>query len=179
LKKNEGLMRLSQEVQGCSVLCEGYVGGRDEMGGTRIMTAIAGVAAIGLVSLAAAPANAGGSFSFSFGWPAYTYYAPYPVYYPPTYYVAPAYPLVYAQPYSYPPSYSYQAPYQGQGDQGQTQPPPPSQYSQQPPADQYSQQQTWYYCQDPAGYYPDVENCNTQWQQVPVNPTSPPVAPSE
>jgi hypothetical protein len=29
--------------------------------------------------------------------------------------------------------------------------------------------QTWYYCSDPAGYYPDVTQCNTGWQAVPAN----------
>ena len=26
--------------------------------------------------------------------------------------------------------------------------------------------QTWYYCSDPAGYYPYVTQCNTRWQAV-------------
>ncbi|HEX7640856.1 MAG TPA: hypothetical protein VF472_01470 [Burkholderiaceae bacterium] len=29
---------------------------------------------------------------------------------------------------------------------------------------------SWYYCQDPAGYYPYVKNCNGAWQQVPAQP---------
>src|ERR1700739_524652 len=29
--------------------------------------------------------------------------------------------------------------------------------------------QTWYYCSDPAGYYPYVTQCNTGWQAVPAN----------
>jgi hypothetical protein len=28
--------------------------------------------------------------------------------------------------------------------------------------------QTWYYCWDPAGYYPYVTQCNTGWQAVPA-----------
>jgi hypothetical protein len=28
--------------------------------------------------------------------------------------------------------------------------------------------QTWYYCSDPAGYYPYVTQCNTGWQAVPA-----------
>ncbi len=28
--------------------------------------------------------------------------------------------------------------------------------------------QTWYYCSDPAGYYPYVTQCNTGWQPVPA-----------
>ncbi|MGA7264203.1 MAG: hypothetical protein WA709_02990 [Stellaceae bacterium] len=29
--------------------------------------------------------------------------------------------------------------------------------------------QTWYYCADPAGYYPYVTQCNTGWQAVAAN----------
>lgn len=29
--------------------------------------------------------------------------------------------------------------------------------------------QTWYYCPDPAGYYPNVTQCNTGWQAVPAS----------
>lgn len=29
--------------------------------------------------------------------------------------------------------------------------------------------QTWYYCSDPAGYYPYVGQCNTGWQTVPAS----------
>jgi hypothetical protein len=29
--------------------------------------------------------------------------------------------------------------------------------------------QTWYYCWDPAGYYPYVTQCNTGWQVVPAS----------
>ena len=29
--------------------------------------------------------------------------------------------------------------------------------------------QTWYYCCDPAGYYPYVTQCNTGWQTVPAS----------
>jgi hypothetical protein len=37
---------------------------------------------------------------------------------------------------------------------------------------EYSQpysSQTWYYCWDPAGYYPYVTQCNTGWQAVPAS----------
>ena len=35
----------------------------------------------------------------------------------------------------------------------------------------YSQpsSQTWYYCSDPAGYYPYVAQCNAGWQAVPAS----------
>ena len=29
--------------------------------------------------------------------------------------------------------------------------------------------QTWFYCSDPAGYYPYVTQCNTGWQAVPAS----------
>jgi hypothetical protein len=29
--------------------------------------------------------------------------------------------------------------------------------------------QTWYYCSDPAGYYPNVTQCDTGWQAVPAS----------
>jgi hypothetical protein len=29
--------------------------------------------------------------------------------------------------------------------------------------------QTWYYCSDPAGYYPNVTHCNASWQAVPAS----------
>ena len=29
--------------------------------------------------------------------------------------------------------------------------------------------QVWYYCSDPAGYYPDVAQCNVQWVTVGMN----------
>jgi hypothetical protein len=29
--------------------------------------------------------------------------------------------------------------------------------------------QTWYYCSEPAGYYPYVSQCNTGWQTVPAS----------
>jgi hypothetical protein len=38
--------------------------------------------------------------------------------------------------------------------------------------DDYSQpysSQIWYYCSDPAGYYPYVTQCNTGWQTVPAS----------
>jgi mono/diheme cytochrome c family protein len=36
--------------------------------------------------------------------------------------------------------------------------------------------QFWYYCDDPPGYYPDVQACYDAWQPIPVAP--PPPAPS-
>jgi hypothetical protein len=28
----------------------------------------------------------------------------------------------------------------------------------------------WYYCEDPAGYYPYIQQCNVEWQAVPPTP---------
>jgi hypothetical protein len=39
--------------------------------------------------------------------------------------------------------------------------PPPTTYVERPPASGY-----WHYCQDPAGYYPDVQQCPGGWIQV-------------
>jgi hypothetical protein len=34
--------------------------------------------------------------------------------------------------------------------------------------------QSYYYCDNPAGYYPYVQSCSLAWRQVPVVPTAPP-----
>jgi hypothetical protein len=34
---------------------------------------------------------------------------------------------------------------------------------------EYSSSASWYYCSDPAGYYPYVTQCNTNWQVVPAS----------
>ncbi len=36
-------------------------------------------------------------------------------------------------------------------------------------------QQYWYYCSNPAGYYPYVARCATAWQPVPANPPPGPI----
>jgi len=40
--------------------------------------------------------------------------------------------------------------------------PPPTSYVERAPVTQY-----WHYCQDPAGYYPEVQQCPGGWIQVP------------
>ena len=35
--------------------------------------------------------------------------------------------------------------------------------------DQPGTSQTWYYCSDPAGYYPNVTQCNIGWQAAPAS----------
>jgi hypothetical protein len=54
--------------------------------------------------------------------------------------------------YGYDPGSSYYGNYPGSG------------YGSQPNA---NARQTWYYCSDPAGYYPSVTHCNTVWQYGP------------
>jgi len=36
--------------------------------------------------------------------------------------------------------------------------------------------EVWYYCQNPAGYYPSVPACSLPWQAVPASPQPPPQA---
>ena len=36
-----------------------------------------------------------------------------------------------------------------------------------------AQAQTWYYCENPKGYYPYVQSCPSQWRQVPAAPGGP------
>ncbi len=74
------------------------------------------------------------------------YYGPPPVVYapPPAYYYPP--PVVYAPP---PPVYA---------------PPPVA------PTPVAPQAQTWFYCDNPKGYYPYVPTCNAGWRQVPAQP---------
>jgi hypothetical protein len=50
---------------------------------------------------------------------------------------------------------------------------PPAQAPAMPPSS--TAQQYWYYCANPAGYYPTVQECRGGWQQVPAN-TPPGVA---
>jgi hypothetical protein len=38
--------------------------------------------------------------------------------------------------------------------------------------------QYWYYCDNPAGYYPYVQSCSTSWRPVPVVPPTAPGAPA-
>lgn len=73
------------------------------------------------------------------------YVGPAPWYYgPPAYYVPP--PVVYAPPPVI------------------VQPPPVA------PAYVAPQPQSWYYCDNPKGYYPYVQNCNNAWRPVPARP---------
>jgi len=69
------------------------------------------------------------------------------------YYYYPPPPVVY-----YPPPYYYEPPPVVYA------PPPP------PPTPLAPQAQTWYYCDNPKGYYPYVSNCASGWRQVPARP---------
>jgi hypothetical protein len=106
--------------------------------------------------LVSAPADAHGRrghgshvhFGFAFGFPA-PYFYPGPVYYPyPRYYES--YP-VYVQP----PQYIEQNP------AAQPAPPAPSSAPSQGGSGSY-----WYFCPDSQTYYPYVQTCASQWQQV-------------
>jgi hypothetical protein len=114
----------------------------------------AALAAAGLVlaaglatGLTARPAAARVFVHLGIGVPAYPYYG-----YAPYYYGYPPPPIVYAPP---PVVYS---------------PPPPVVVV--PPAPTYVQQpeQSWYYCDNPKGYYPYVQDCRSGWHQVPARP---------
>ena len=65
--------------------------------------------------------------------------------------------------YPYGPDYDPDYGYYGSGQ--------PSYGSGQPSygSSQPSAAQNWYYCSDPAGYYPYVAQCNTGWQTVPAS----------
>lgn len=39
-----------------------------------------------------------------------------------------------------------------------------------PPVTGVPPQQYWYYCKNPKGYYPYVEECRDDWRKVPVTP---------
>jgi hypothetical protein len=72
---------------------------------------------------------------------------------------APYYPYAYAPyPYYYPPSYYV----------------PPTYYTPAPapvaPAPSAALSQSWYYCDNPQGYYPYIASCAGGWRQVPAQP---------
>jgi len=68
----------------------------------------------------------------------------------------------YAYPYRYAP-YGYYVP----PDSAYVEPPPAQEPAQpQPPSAAPGPTTYWYYCTDPAGYYPYVQNCTKAWMQV-------------
>ncbi len=64
----------------------------------------------------------------------------------------------YWAPYAYPYGYPYAYP-------PVVVQPPPQAYVQPPPS-----QPSWYYCDNPQGYYPYVQQCPRGWRQVPARP---------
>jgi hypothetical protein len=48
--------------------------------------------------------------------------------------------------------------------------PPPVVYTPPPAPVVAPQAQTWYYCDNPQGYYPYVSQCGSGWRQVPARP---------
>ncbi len=48
--------------------------------------------------------------------------------------------------------------------------PPPVVYTQPQVAYVAPQQQSWYYCDNPQGYYPTVNSCASGWRAVPASP---------
>lgn len=92
-----------------------------------------------------------GGFGFGFG-----YWDPWWWWDPVQYW---GYPYPYYSPYYYPPYPAYYAPPSGPAPQA------PVQATGAPPP------QSWYYCDNPQGYYPYVQNCSSAWRQV--APTAP------
>ena len=79
-----------------------------------------------------------------------------PGYYPP-----------YAR-YGYPSAYPYYPGYVAGVPAVTVVQPAPAQVAAQPAA--AAQAQPYYYCADPAGYYPYVQSCKSTWQMVPATP---------
>jgi hypothetical protein len=111
---------------------------------------VSGVLAAALAA-AAMPASAHGyrgghaRLGFYFGVPLAV-----PYYYPPAYYYGPR--VYYAEPLALAPA----APANYIQQDNAASAPPPGGY--------------WYYCREPQGYYPQVQQCPTPWQQVPAQP---------
>ncbi len=105
--------------------------------------ALAVIAGVGAASATPAAARV----IVGFGIAPFGYY-PGPWGYP--YYAYPYYPPAYPAPY-YAPAYG---------------PPVAAPASSAAP----EQQGTWYYCDNPSGYYPYVQQCSVGWRQVPAQP---------
>lgn len=72
---------------------------------------------------------------------------------------------VYPGPYYYPPYYYYPPPVVYSPPPVVVAPPATPSYVAQP-------NQSWYYCDNPKGYYPYVTSCPEGWRQVPAQPES-------
>jgi len=101
-----------------------------------------------------------GSFGYGRSYPYYRrpYYRPYNYGYPASRFYGPAY----FPPVAYPPVVVV--------------PPDPPVYIQQqparlvPPPPESTVTNYWYYCENPAGYYPEVERCPSDWIKIPPRP---------
>jgi hypothetical protein len=112
----------------------------------RILATASVIAGLAVAAFAGIPAHRAEARIFVGIGVGVPYYYPPPVYYgPPVVYTPP--PVVYAPP---PVVYA-----------------PPAQPLAAPP-------QSWYYCEDPQGYYPYVQNCNTAWRPVAASPSAAP-----
>ncbi|MGO8868546.1 MAG: hypothetical protein ACLQME_18820 [Alphaproteobacteria bacterium] len=98
-----------------------------------------------MTALAATPAAARVFVGVGIGFPVFGPYAYYPYY--------PYYPYYYAPPAAYYPPY-YAAPA----------------VAAQPAAPAPAPAQSWYYCDNPKGYYPYLQSCGSGWRQVPATP---------
>lgn len=118
-----------------------------------------GVAAAALVLAASVvPSLAGGGWhGGGHGWHGGGWYGGWrgPVFFGPRVVVGVGSPFWYPGPYAYP----YLAPYPVYSPPVVVAAPAPPVYTQQAP-------QYWYYCQSPAGYYPNVPQCPGGWMQV-------------
>jgi hypothetical protein len=94
----------------------------------------------------------------------------------PAYWGAWGYPWYGGYPYAYPYAYApYPAAYVAQDAPSYSEPPlTQGEYQGQP----QGQANFWYYCTDPAGYYPYVQGCSKAWVQVTPQAVPPPSAPA-
>ena len=89
-------------------------------------------------------------------------------FYGPRFYVGPSFGFgVYAPLWVPPPVYYAPPPVVVQ--QGYPAAPPPAVAAEPGPANPGS----WYYCNNPQGYYPYIRQCSSQWMTVPANPNGP------
>jgi hypothetical protein len=112
------------------------------------------VAALTIGSAVPASAWNGGYGYRGYGYRPYGYYR----YRSPSVVVVPRVVVPFGVPYVYPPVVVAPPPVYVQ--------PPPRVYVQPPPSQPY-----WYYCDNPPGYYPYVQQCPGGWRQV--NPAPP------
>jgi hypothetical protein len=76
------------------------------------------------------------------------------------------YPLAYSYAYGYPYGYAYAYPDPVYAEA-------PVYVEQSRPAQRELASGYWYYCTDPAGYYPYVQSCTQPWMQVAPQPAPP------